>query len=170
MDQQIPAFIRGGRQEKKLRSGTENVPGIAGLGEALAECVADLSGHEKQVRECKLYLAKRLKETFPEIVFNGPSPEEGAAHVLNVRFAGLRSEVLLHSLEDYGIYISSGSACASNKPEEKSPALSALGLGGDQIEASARFSFCRFNTVDEVDAVIEALSAIVPRLKRYTRR
>ncbi len=166
----LPAYVRGGGQERKLRSGTENVAGIAGLGQALKESAADLAGHEKQVRACKLYLAKRLKETFPEIVFNGPAPEDGAAHVLNVRFSGLRSEVLLHSLEDYNIYISSGSACASNKPEEMSPALSALGLTREEIESSARFSFCRFNTLEEVDAVIEALSAVVPRLKRYTRR
>lgn len=166
----VPPYILGGGQERKMRSGTENVPGIAGMGEALREALEDMPGHESKVRELKLYLWKRISQEIPETAVNGPSPEEGAAHVLNVRFAGIRSEVLLHSLEDYGIFISSGSACASNKPEEKSPSLDAIGLSREEMEQSVRFSFCMYNTIAELDQTVEALKKTVPVLRRFTRR
>ena len=167
---QLPPYIRGGGQENKLRSGTENVPGIAGMAEAVREAVEDMAGHDAQMRACKMRLYKGICEAFPEAVVNGPSPETGASHVLNMRFPGIRSEVLLHALEDYGIFVSSGSACASNKPEEKSPALSALGLSRDEMDQSLRFSFSRYNQPEEMDEVVRALQQLMPRLRRFTRR
>lgn len=153
-----------------MRSGTENVPGIAGMGEAVREAMEDLAGHAAKVRDLKLYLWKRISQEISGVTVNGPDPEEGAPHVLNVRFSDVRSEVLLHSLEDYGIFISSGSACASNKPEEKSPALDAIGLNREEMDQSVRFSFSVYNTVMELDETVEALKKTVPMLRRYTRR
>lgn len=166
----IRPLIRGGGQEKKFRSGTENVPGIAGMGEAVQEAVEALTEHEAYVRALKMRLYERILREIPKTSVNGPTPEEGAAHVLNMRFFNVRSEVLLHSLEEYGIFISSGSACASNKPEEKSPALSALGYGREEMDQSVRFSFSRYNTPEEMDETVEALKKVVPMLRRYVRR
>lgn len=167
---QLPPFLQGGGQERRMRSGTENVPGIAGMGEAVREAMEDLASHAAKVRDLKLYLWKRISQEISGVTVNGPDPEEGAPHVLNVRFSDVRSEVLLHSLEDYGIFISSGSACASNKPEEKSPALDAIGLNREEMDQSVRFSFSVYNTVMELDETVEALKKTVPMLRRYTRR
>ncbi len=166
----ISPFIRGGGQERKTRSGTENVPGIAGMGQAAREAVSDLEGHGRYVQGLKEYLWERIYKEIPEVSVNGPAPEKSAPHVLNIRFPGIRSEVLLHSLEDYGIFISSGSACSSNKPEEKSPALSALGLSRGEMDESARFSFCVYNTREEMDETVEALKKIIPMLRRLRPR
>lgn len=167
---QIVPFINGGGQEKHMRSGTENVPGIAGMGEAVRAAVTDLAAHEAYVKSLKMALYQAILEAVPDAAVNGPAPEDGAAHVLNLHFPGVRSEVLVHSLEDYGIYVSSGSACASNKPEERSPALSALGLGRTEMDESVRFSLSVMNTPEEMQATADALREIVPKLRRYTRR
>mgnify|MGYP002301706088 FL=1 len=140
------------------------------MGEAVQEAVEALTEHEAYVRALKMRLYERILREIPETSVNGPTPEEGAAHVLNMRFFNVRSEVLLHSLEEYGIFISSGSACASNKPEEKSPALSALGYGREEMDQSVRFSFSRYNTPEEMDETVEALKKVVPMLRRYVRR
>jgi len=87
-----------------------------------------------------------------------------------LRVEGVRSEVLLHALEDYGVYVSSGSACASNKPEEKSPALNALGLRSAEIDQSLRISFGRYSTEDDVAACVDAMKAVVPMLRRFVRK
>ncbi|MBQ7915899.1 MAG: cysteine desulfurase [Firmicutes bacterium] len=166
----VQPFIRGGGQEKKMRSGTENVPGIAGMGQAVKEAMEDLQGHTQQVQHLKMHLYQQIINKIPDVKVNGPTPEDGAAHVLNLQFLNVRSEVLLHSLEDYGIFISSGSACASNKPEEKSPALSAIGLNRNEMDQSVRFSFSRYNTMEEMDQTAEALAKVVPMLRRYVRR
>lgn len=166
----ISPLIRGGGQEKKMRSGTENVPGIAGMGQAVQEAAEDLTGHSAYVQKLKLYLWERIQKEIPEVWTNGLSPQEGAPHVLNVRFQDVRSEVLLHSLEDYGIFISSGSACSSNKPEEKSPALSAIGLTREQMDQSVRFSLSMYNTQEEMDETVEALKQTIPMLRRMKPR
>ena len=166
----ISPLIRGGGQERKMRSGTENVPGIVGMGQAVQEAAEDLTGHSAYVQKLKLYLWERIQKEIPEVWTNGPVPEEGAPHVLNVRFQDVRSEVLLHSLEDYGIFISSGSACSSNKPEEKSPALSAIGLTREQMDQSVRFSLSIYNTQEEMDETVEALKRTIPMLRRMKPR
>ena len=104
------------------------------------------------------------------VVCNGPSPEEGAAHILNLQIDGVRSEVLLHALEDYGIYISSGSACSSNKPAEKSPTLASLGKNAAQIDTSVRISFGRYNTEEDVAECVQAMAELIPMLRRFTRK
>lgn len=166
----FPSFILGGGQESHFRSGTENVPYIAGFGQAAEEMWAMHEELARKMYGLKRKLVDQLQEAITGIYVNGPEPEEGAAHILNLRVEGVRSEVLLHALEDYGVYVSSGSACASNKPEEKSPALNALGLGSAEIDQSLRISFGRYSTEDDVAACVDAMRAVVPMLRRFVRK
>ena len=113
---------------------------------------------------CKKRLAdniKRINDTF----INGPAIADGAPHILNASFMGVRGEVLLHMLEDCGIYVSTGSACSSNK-HGQSHVLKAIGLTDREIEGTLRFSFSEFNTIEEMDYVLENLTAIVKRFRR----
>ena len=167
-DLHIPSFIRGGGQERQFRSGTENVPGIAGFGQAAKEAWDERRRRQESMQCCKLYLYEQLRKSIDGITHNGPEPREGAAHILNLRIKGVRSEVLLHALEDYGIYVSSGSACASNKPDVKSPALGALGMSAEAIDESVRVSFSKDSTLDEMDRVVKACTEIIPMLRRFT--
>ncbi len=166
----FPSFILGGGQESHFRSGTENVPYIAGFGQAAEEMWAMHEELTGKMYRLKRLLVDCLQESISGIYVNGPEPEEGAAHILNLRIEGVRSEVLLHALEDYGVYVSSGSACASNKPEEKSPALNALGMGSAEIDQSLRISFGRYSTEEDVLACVEAMKAVVPMLRRFVRK
>lgn len=102
------------------------------------------------------------------VTLNGPDLRDGAPHILNLGFKDIRSEVLLHALEDYGIYVSSGSACASNKPAEKSPTLASIGRSAKEIDSALRFSFGRYTTAEEIDECIRALSELIPVLRRFT--
>ena len=163
----INPFMRGGGQQKGMRSGTDNVPGLAGLGQAAMDICRDI---EKQ----GAYLASlrdRLRDglnSMEDVRIN--TPAEGAApHILNASFAGVRSEVLLHALEDKGIYISAGSACLSNKKQAVSHVLKAVGMNARNAESAVRFSFGTMNTPGEVDICLKALNELVPMLRRYTR-
>ncbi len=164
----IKPLILGGGQQKGMRSGTENVPGIAGLGQAVAEIYQD---HEKKVE--KLYA---LKERFTAGVLaiegatvNGPQGREGAPHIVSTSFAGIRAEVLLHALEEKGVYISSGSACSSNHNKVYSATLTGIGLKKELLDCTVRFSFSVFTTEEEIDYALEILGQIVPILRRYRR-
>ena len=118
----------------------------------------------------KLDLAHRLQTEIDGVCINGPKPEDGACHILNFRVDGVRSEVLLHALEDDGIYVSSGSACSSNKPGDKSRALAAIGLDADQIDHAVRVSFDRFTTKEDTDALVDSLKRQVPVLRQFIRK
>jgi cysteine desulfurase len=165
----IRPIIFGGGQEKNLRSGTENMPGIAGFG--IASKLAQGNFHENASK--LMTLKKRLYEgIFSEIKdvhLNGPKIEEGAPHILNISFAGIRGEVLLHALEEKGIYVSTGSACSSKK-KGQSHVLKAIGLKEDLIESAIRFSFGIFNTEEEIDYTISVLKEKVNFLRKYKRR
>lgn len=166
----FPSLLLGGGQENHFRSGTENVPYIAGFGKAAEEM---WEMHEELIPKMhylKRMLVEGLQASISGVYINGPLLEDGAAHIVNLRVEGVRSEVLLHALEDYGVYVSSGSACASNKPEEKSPALNALGMGSAEIEQSLRISFGRYSTEADVAACIDAMKAVVPMLRRFVRK
>ena len=157
----IRPFLVGGGQERHMRSGTENVPGIAGLGLA-----ADLSLEEEgsdKMREVRNYLLRGIREEIRDIRVN--SPEEGCPAVLNVSFLGTRGEVILHTLEESGIYVSTGSACSSNK-KGRSHVLEAMGLSDKEIEGAIRFSFSRYNTIEEMDEVLVQLKQAVTRFRR----
>lgn len=166
----IPAFIEGGGQEGGRRSGTENVPGIAGFGEAAQMSREDMKSEMLRISQMRQYLIEGLRTSLDDIIVN--SPEETGeqagmccASVLNVSFMGTRGEVLLHTLEQDGIYVSTGSACSSNK-KGQSHVLKAMGLGDRQIEGAIRFSFGRMNSVDEMDVVIDKVSKAVKRFRR----
>ena len=162
----VPAYIVGGGQEKNRRSGTENVPGIAGFGKAcdLASDLRDAS-YEK-VAAARKYLLDGIRDTIPDVLVNGPDdPDDGIPYVLNVSFLGTRGEVILHTLEQDGIFVSTGSACSSNK-KGLSYVLAAMGRNPKEIEAAIRFSFCRYNTVEEMDFVLDKVAAAVARFRR----
>lgn len=163
----LAARMLGGGQEEGLRSGTENMPGIVGLAEAIA-CFNQLNEAAEKMFALKLRLAEGLLRALPESRINGPAPELGAPHILNVSFP-VRGEVLLHALEGEGILVSTGSACSSHK-RQASPVLTAMGLDPRRLEGAIRFSLCPFNTQEEIDRTIEATACCVQMLKRFKRR
>ncbi len=163
----IRPIVYGGEQQKNIRSGTENVPGIAGLGLASRMIYQDL--------EMKVALMRELKEQFLAGVtqientrIHGLTDENSAPHIISVGFAGIRSEVLLHALEEQGISVSSGSACASNHPAV-SGVLKGIGAAREYLDATLRFSMSEFTTKEEIDYTLETLYHCVPMLRRYTR-
>lgn len=164
----IKPIIYGGGQQKGMRSGTENVPGIAGIGLATEEIYKSLKENINRLYEIKDYLIEELSK-IEDVLVNSNKGITSAPHVVNASFLGVRSEVLLHSLEKYNIFVSSGSACATNK-QVTSATLKAIGLKTEEIEAAIRFSFCIFTTREEIDYTVAALKEILPKLRRYTRK
>ncbi len=154
----IKPFLVGGGQEMGMRSGTENVPAIAGLGVA-----AEMCEQESSTAQVRNYLLESLKAEIKDIRIN--SPQDGCPAVLNISFLGTRGEVLLHTLEQDGIYVSTGSACSSNK-KGQSHVLKAMGLSDKEIEGAIRFSFSRYNTVEEMDIVADKVKDAVRRFRR----
>lgn len=164
----IHPLILGGGQQKGMRSGTDNVPGIAGMGEAARIIYEHLEENTSHMRELKEYFRGELGK-IENVEINGPDAGEGAPHILNASFLGVRSEVLLHALEDRGIYVSAGSACSSHK-KTGSPSLGAIGLSPERKESAVRFSFSEFTTKEELDYTLETLKSLLPMLRRYARR
>ena len=158
----------GGGQEKNLRSGTTNTPGIMGMEAAVRNYLDNIDEYRCAMRSCKMRLAKNLTE-LPDVLLNGPAPEQGAPHILNASFMGVRGEVLLHALEEKEIYVSTGSACSAHK-KGRNRILNAMGVIGDRQEGAIRFSFCPFNTIEEMDVVAEEISIIIAMLRRFKRR
>ena len=160
----IKPILFGGNQEQALRSGTENVPAIAGLGVA-AEKIYE--NHEERVA----YL-KEIKDYFLEKVMQLPDVTNhsgDAPHIASVSFLKVRSEVLLHALEDKGVCVSAGSACSSNKPAV-SGTLKGIGLKREEYESTLRFTFSCYNTKEEVDYVIDELEKLLVVLRRFVRK
>lgn len=163
----IRPILYGGGQQKDMRSGTENVPGIAGMAEAVRCCYEDMTGKRNRMYELKRYFVEGI-QSLDGTHIHGRTGEDSAPHVISVGFEGVRSEVLLHSLEDRGIYVSSGSACASNHPSV-SATLKAIGSEERWLDSTIRFSFSDLNTREEADACLEALRELLPVLRRYRR-
>ncbi len=159
----LSPYIMGGGQEKAMRSGTENVPAIAGFGAAADISYTDMKSGADNMKAARAHLIEGIRGSIPDIRVN--SPEDGCPSVLNISFLGTRGEVLLHMLEDCGIYVSTGSACSSNK-HGQSHVLKAIGLTDREIEGALRFSFSEFNTIEEMDYVLENLTAAVKRFRR----
>ena len=159
-DNKINPLIDGGSQERNMRGGTENVYGIVGLARALQMMVDDLEHEENHIRDLRDRFMHRLKETFPDVEFNG-DPEGNALYtVLSVSFPRSdRSDMLLLSLDIAGVSASGGSACTSGA-EAGSHVLQAI--QADPTRKTIRFSFSRFNTAEEIDYVVEQLKSIVP--------
>ena len=163
----IRSFVHGGAQERKRRAGTENVPGIAGIGLAAKTIYTDLDEKVAHMRALKQHFIEGVQK-IDHTVIHGLYDETSAPHIISVGFAGIRSEVLLHTLEEKGIYVSSGSACASNHPAI-SGVLKGIGAGKEYLDATLRFSMSEFTTEEEIDYTLETLYNCVPMLRKYTR-
>lgn len=164
----VKPIIYGGGHERGQRSGTENAPSIVGLAEAVKIGLKEQEKAKENVMAVKKTLAEGILRDIPKTHINGPSIEEASPYVLNISFNGVRSEVLLHALEEKEIYVSAGSACNS-KNKGSSSVLAALGLSETRIEGAIRFSFCRYNTVEEAEECLEVLKEKVAFLRKYMR-
>ncbi|MDK2793486.1 MAG: cysteine desulfurase [Caldanaerobacter sp.] len=165
----IRPIIFGGGQEKNIRSGTENMPGIVGFGVASRLAKESLEEVSQKLMGLKKRLWEGISSEIKDVHLNGPEVEEGAPHILNVSFRGVRGEVLLHALEEEGIYVSTGSACSSKK-RGGSHVLKAIGLKGDLLEGAIRFSLGIFNTEEDIDYTVDILKKKVDFLRRFKRR
>ena len=159
----LPPFVLGGGQERGMRSGTENTPGIAGLAKAVEEMEKNREKNLAKMAELKRMVTEGITAGLDDVRIN--SPTDGAPSVLNVSFLGTRGEVLLHTLEQDGISVSTGSACSSNK-KGQSHVLRAMGLSDKEIEGAVRISFSPLNTAEEADYLIEKLTAAVRRFRK----
>lgn len=158
----------GGGQERNLRSGTTNVPGVLGFDAALREYAENLNAWHMQMYRVKMRLYQQL-HAIPDVYVNGPAPEDGAVHILNLSFLGVRGEVLLHALEQQNVIVSTGSACAAKK-QGKNRVLNAIGVVGQRQESAIRFSFSPFNTEQEADEAAGIIADQLSVLRRYKRR
>lgn len=164
----IRPIIFGGGQQKGMRSGTENVPGIAGMALAAEEAYRNFDEKMDYLYTIK----KRFTDgvcKIENVRVNGKPGRDSAPHVVSVSIQGVRSEVMLHALEEKGIYVSAGSACASNKPSVSST-LKAIGVEKQYLDSTLRFSFSVYTTEEEIDYTLEQLNSIIPMLRRYTRK
>ena len=143
----------GGGQERDMRPGTENLPGIAAFGKAADIAAHTLTEHEAHIIDIRIEFKKLVLENVDKVHVNG---DGSGPHILNLSFEGAKSEVLLHILESNGIMVSSGSACSSNKPAP-SQTLSAMGVPASLVDSAIRFSFSRYNTLEEVERCVQIL-------------
>jgi len=166
----LPPFILGGGQEGGLRSGTENVPAIAGFGEAAELMTARRDDAFDKAKSLREKLLAGLMSEIDDVVLNGPEevgsdPGFASPYILNVSFMGTRGEVILHTLEQDGIYVSTGSACSSNK-KGRSHVLAAMGLTEKESEGAIRFSFCPDNTMEEIEETVERTADAVRKFRK----
>lgn len=167
----IQPYIHGGGQQNGMRSGTENVPGIAGLGVAVELIYNEHTNKIEALYELKQYLIEQLN-TIENVSINAIeniSLQETAPHIVSVCVDGVKSEVLLHALEDKGVYVSSGSACSSNHPA-LSGTLQSIGLEKKRIESTIRFSLSINTTKEELDFAVNSLKELLPILRKYVRK
>ena len=163
----IKPILFGGEQQKNVRSGTENVPGIAGMGLAAKMIYESFTEKTEKMRSLKTYFISEVTKIEGTKV-HGRFDDISAPHIVSVGFEGIKSEVLLHALEDKGIYVSSGSACASNHPQI-SGVLKAIGTEQKYLDSTLRFSMSEFTTKEEIDYTLLCLGELIPQLRRYTR-
>lgn len=164
----IKPVLFGGGQQRGIRSGTENVPAIAGLGVAAQEAWENLAVNSAHMRELKESFIAKVTE-IEGVTVNGKTGEDSAPHIVSVSVEGVKSEVLLHSLEEKGVYISAGSACSSNK-KTVSATLQSIGLPGKLLDSTVRFSFCGETSMEEIAYAVECMKEIIPFRRRFVRR
>lgn len=169
----IQPIIYGGGQQMNLRSGTDNVPGIAGMAKAAELLYRSLEEDTQHLYQCKKYFMDGVRR-LEGVKINGllPAQPDGAGtapHIVSVSVSGVRSEVLLHALEEEGIYVSAGSACSAHKPQP-SATLKAIGLEKELLESTIRFSFSVETTREELDYTLRAMYDKIPLLRRYVRK
>lgn len=170
----LPPFITGGGHEMGYRSGTENTPGIAGFATASSITHKNLEDKMESIGAVNDYLRHGLETELTDIILNGPvelgytlsDAGKRCPSILNISFMGTRGEVLLHTLEQDGIFVSTGSACSSHKKTSDSHVLEAMSMNHKEIEGAIRFSFSEFNTIEEMDEVIERVKTAVNRFRR----
>ena len=168
----IQPLMHGGGQQMNLRSGTDNVPGAAGMAKAAELLYAQPEEDQERLRQYKKYFCDGVRK-LEGVKVNGllpdqPDGEGTAAHIVSVSFRGIRSEVLLHALEENGIYVSAGSACAARKPQP-SATLKAMGVEKELLGSTIRFSFSVYTTKEELDYTLQALYDKIPMLRKYVR-
>ena len=164
----LKPIVFGGGQQGGMRSGTENMPGIAGIAKAAQIMYANYDQDMEKLYNLKKCFIEGVKK-IDQVIVNGPDCMDGAPHIVSVSFSGVRSEVLLHSLEDKGIYVSAGSACSAHKPQP-SATLMAMGVPKDLLSSTIRFSFSVFTTMEEINYTLETVYDIMPMLRKYTRK
>ena len=160
-------LINGGGQQKGMRSGTENVPAIAGLGVAAEQIYEDFDAKIDRMYVLREHFIEQASQ-ISGVSINGKLTRENAPHIVSVSVDVVRAEVLLHALEDKEIYVSAGSACSSNKPSV-SHTLKSIGLKPALLDSTIRFSFCVDTTIEEIDYALEAMKQMIPMLQKYTR-
>lgn len=169
----LQPIIHGGGQQMNLRSGTDNVPGAAGMAKAAELVYAHYDEDVERLRQCKRRFIEGIRN-LDGIRINGllpdsPEGEGTAPHIVSISVFGVRSEVLLHALEEKGIYVSAGSACSARKPQP-SATLRAMGVEKWMLESTVRFSFSVYTTMEEIDYTLQAMYDKIPMLRKYTRR
>lgn len=165
----LSPIVFGGNQEKGLRSGTENLTGIVGFGEAVRIMTDNFLTESKYAFDLKKYFSDIVKEEIEDIRFNTPLNEKSSPYILNISFKYVRGEVLLHYLEDKDIYVSTSSACSS-KGTEKSHVLKAISLKDADIEGAIRFCFSYENTMEDIDYTIQILKESISEIRQITKR
>ncbi len=158
----------GGGQERGVRSGTINVPGVVGMDAALTQYRKHHAEWMNRMRACKERLAKNLL-TIEDVFVNGPPLDRGAGHILNMSFVGVRGETLLNALSERQVCVAMGSACSARK-KGKNRVLSAIGVTNARQDGAIRFSFCPFNTAEEMDIVAQHIAELTAFLRRYRKR
>ena len=163
----IKPIIYGGGQQRGLRSGTLNIPGIAGLGEAAKEAYENFDKEVEYIYSLRDYLIDEITKLNDEgIKLNSGKGSKFAPHVLSISISGVRAEVLLHAMEERGVYIASGSACSSNHPG-LSGTLKGIGLKEEFLSSTVRVSFSKYNNKEELDFFLANLKELILQLRRY---
>ena len=158
----------GGGQQRGMRSGTINVPGIAGLGQAAKEAYENLEKNREYISDIKDMIIDGAQK-LDGVTVSSLKGDAGAMHVVSISVEGVKSEVLLHALEDKGICVSSGSACSTHHPGI-SGTLKGIGLKDSLLDSTIRISLCELNTKEEAEYFLETLSELIPQLRRFTRK
>lgn len=172
----IKPITYGGGQQNGMRSGTLNVPGIAGMGVAVSKVTKSLNETRERLFELKEYFLNEASK-IDRVVINGCREKEQnvyavrdtAPHIMNISIMGVRSEVMLHALEERGIYVSAGSACASHSRKE-SGTLKSMGADAQRMDGALRISMSEFTTKEELTELLKALSELIPFYSRFTRK
>ena len=164
----LEALMFGGGQEGSLRPGTENTPGIIGFGKACELIKNNFYEDVSKLNELKLKYAEKLNNNISDIKINSLLNENGAPHVLNVSFKDIKAEVLLHYLENYNIYVSTGAACSS-KSKNENRTLSAIGLNEKFVNGTIRISFGYFNNNEEIDYTVDKIKECVEEIRKIIR-
>lgn len=165
----LSPLVYGGNQERGLRSGTENTPGIVGLGKAVEILNNNQESERKKVSEVRKYFIEQVSKNIEDIRINSPINKRVSPYIVSISFLGIRGEVLVHYLEDNGVYVSTSAACSSHK-KGKSHVLKSIGLNDEEIEGTIRFSFSYENNKEQIDYAVKKLKESVDEIRQIIMR